>query len=275
MVSSLILATTITDRLLAQELTIARTVYAPIPDTEPILYIQNDYAATWLTRISKSNSDTLNKLQVTLEHNLPIPIPSETTLFRLCELGARDPDVAWPIFQAFWAEITAEGRPPILMTMDSLQYAMQESQYRSASFELIHAHDLAIIKHFIDYLSGEKTLPNGGAIIAATQRSHANINKMVDLRIQQAEDQQELRKRTHQDPYEKAYDQRAANALTSIEVLRLQGLSKTEARGLMEYWAQSGVLRTVVDERVVAEKWALAGNGIVGEIERGALTMRI
>lgn len=275
MASSLPLAPTITNSLSAQELTIARTIYAPIPNTEPILYTQNDYAATWLARISKSNIDILDKLELTQQHNLPIPIPSDITLLRLCELGARDPEVAWPIFQAFWAEITAEGRPPILMTMDSLQYAMQESQYRSANFELIHAHDLAIIKHFTDYLSAEKTLPNGGAIIVATQRSHANINKMVDLRIKQAEDKQEFRPRTPSDPYEKGYDQRAANVLASIEVLRLEGLSKEEARGLMEYWAQSGVFRTQVDERVVVEKWALAGNGIVGEIERGALTMRI
>jgi len=43
----------------------------------------------------------------------------------------------------------------------------------------------------------------------------------------------------------------------------------------MEYWAQSGVFRGQVDEKTVTEKWALAGNGIVGEIERGALRMRI
>ena len=43
----------------------------------------------------------------------------------------------------------------------------------------------------------------------------------------------------------------------------------------MEYWAQSGVLRAQVDERTVTEKWSLAGNGIIGEIERGALLMRI
>ena len=48
-----------------------------------------------------------------------------------------------------------------------------------------------------------------------------------------------------------------------------------EARALMEYWAQSGVLRQRVDEKTVTAKWALAGNGVVGELERGALRMRI
>ncbi len=58
-------------------------------------------------------------------------------------------------------------------------------------------------------------------------------------------------------------------------MLKLKGLSKGEARGLMEYWARSGVLRSRVDEEKVAEKWALAGNGIVGEMQRTALWMRI
>lgn len=97
----------------------------------------------------------------------------------------------------------------------------------------------------------------------------------MNLAIKQAEDRQAGREITQRDPFEKSYDPRVDAALTSIEVLRLKGLSKTEARGLMEYWAKSGVLRCKVDEESVTEKWALAGNGIVGEIQRTALWMRM
>ena len=71
------------------------------------------------------------------------------------------------------------------------------------------------------------------------------------------------------------YDTRSMESLKAAKVLKLKGLSKEEARGLMEYWAASGMLRSRVDEKTVAEKWTLAGNGIVGEIERAALRMRI
>jgi small subunit ribosomal protein S29 len=152
---------------------------------------------------------------------------------------------------------------------------MQNSLYRNAEFQLIHAHDLAIVNHFVQHLSGEKKLPNGGAIIAATSRSHAPISLSMNLAIQQAMDRATEEEITEKDPYEKRYDERADKVLRDVEVMQLQGLSKVEARGLMEYWAASGVLRTAVNERTVAEKWALAGNGIVGEIERGALRMRI
>jgi len=194
-----------------------------------------------------------------------------------------------------------------MMALDGLQYIMQNSLYRSADFKPIHTHDLAIVDHFLAYLSGDKTLPNGGAAIAATSRSHAPICKSMELAIQQSQERQfggtiverdtwgreryddvraieafreneELRSIelfSERDPWEKSYDARADKALAKIETLKLGGLSKAEARGLMEYWAQSGVLRAQVDERTVTEKWSLAGNGIIGEIERGALLMRI
>lgn len=251
------------------------TDYAPIRGTTPTLWTQNTYTANWLGQIAKANEAVLGGLKLSKEHNLPIPVPEDVTLTRLCELGARDPDVAWPVFQAFWSEITAEGRPPVLMCMDSVSFAMQDSQYRSPDYKLIHSHDLVVINHFMAYLGGSARLPNGGAVLAATNRSHGPLSKSLNLCIQQAEDRQNGREITPRDPYERKYDERAEKALTGIEVMKLKGLSKKEARGLMEYWAQSGVLRSRVDEETVAERWALAGNGIIGEIQRGALWMRI
>lgn len=161
------------------------------------------------------------------------------------------------------------------MCLDSVSNIMGKSMYRAPDFSLIHAHDLAIVRHFIDFFSGEKDLPNGGAFLAATNRSHAPVSKSMNLAIKRSEQRAKGEDLTKPDPFEKDYDERTEKAMQKMEVLRLKGLSKKEARGLMEYWAKSGVLRSRVDEREVAEKWALAGNGVVGEIERGALMMRI
>jgi small subunit ribosomal protein S29 len=241
-----------------------------------VLYSQNTYAANLLSQIVKANNDVLQSLQTKRKHNLTIPIPDNISLARLCELGAREPDYAWSVFEAFWSEITAEGRPPVLMALDSLNFIMQESLYKSAQFEDIHAYDLAFVKHFTDYLGGKKALPNGGAILAATSRSHAPTSKSLSLLLEQGLARQAgLEGSVLRDPYERKYDARAEEGLAGVQVLQLKGLSKHEARGLMEYWAQSGVLRQAVDERCVTEKWSLAGNGIVGEIERSALRMRI
>lgn len=161
------------------------------------------------------------------------------------------------------------------MALDSLSYIMGMSQYRDPDFKQIHACDLALVNHFTDYLSGTQKLPNGGAILAATSRSHAPISLSMELMIRQQSQRQNGQQVVERDPYERKYDERVEAALKGVDVLTLKGLSKVEARGLMEYWAASGVLRQRVDERTVTEKWALAGGGIVGEIQRGALRMRI
>lgn len=77
------------------------------------------------------------------------------------------------------------------------------------------------------------------------------------------------------------YDERVFSALLNgdaegkIRVKRLEGLSKDEARGLMEYWARSGMLRQRVDETLLGEKWTLSGGGVVGELERAVIEMRV
>ena len=74
------------------------------------------------------------------------------------------------------------------------------------------------------------------------------------------------------------YDERVLNTLQKekgVQVQRLQGLSKEEARGLMEYWAKSGMVRERVSEGFVGEKWAISGGGVVGELERAVVRMRV
>lgn len=252
----------------------ATTEYSQIPQTSPTLYSQNTYTANWLRQIAKANDVVLSNLHVTQEHQLPVAIQPGITLARMAELGARDAELSWPVFQAFWTEITSEGRPPILMALDGLNHIMRDSAYRSPEFELIHAHDLTIVKAFVEYFSGMRQLPNGGAILAATTTGNNPSSYATSVAIKQKEDSLSGREITPPDPYKKI-DLRAFNSLQAAQLLKLKGLSRMEARGLMEYWASSGVLRQRVDEKSVTERWLLAGNGVVGEIERGALWMRI
>jgi len=258
-----------------QELTSANTAYSPIPDTTPTTYSQPTYIANLLGQIHKANESLLSKFEIQIDHkDLPIPLQSNISLARLAELGSRDPDIAWPIFQAFWAEITSPGLPPILFSLDGLGHVMKYSAYRSPNYELIHAHDLALVKLFADHLSGKRTLPNGGAIVAATTKSNNPVSPTIELSILQALQRRAEMEVTKADPYVK-YDARSLETLKNMDVLRVGGLNKLEARGLMEYWAASGVLRSRVDQQTVSEHWTLAGNGIAGEIERGVLRMHI
>ena len=171
---------------------------------------------------------------------------------------------------------------------------MRHTLYKTPAFKPIHAHDLAIIRWFMDYLSGTSTLPNGGMVLAGTSGSNAPRTPALNVALQEIEEaqsrdpsasspapapppggpSQEPWKPPLRDPYA-PYDRRIFEVFDanpgSIEVQRLAGLSKPEARGLLEYWARSGMLRQKISDVLVSEKWTLSGGGMVGEMERATI----
>lgn len=191
-------------------------------------------------------------------------------------MGAKESEYAWPTLLALWTELTLPGRPPVLFALDGLSHISRLSAYRDPSFKPVHAHDLAIVRMFVDALSGKTPLPNGGGIIASTSENNNHRNPSQDLVLAQLEAGQSGLEIPQPDPYKRGYDDRVYDSLKNSYVLRLEGVSKEEARTLMEYWGASGMVRSVLNSRIVSEKWALGGHGIVGEMERASLmTMRM
>ena len=198
---------------------------------------------------------------------------------------------------------------------------MRLSNYKSASFEPIHAHSLFLVSWFLSYLSGKSALPNGGVVLAAMSQSNSPSVSTLRSGLDQLEAQQMHQEhqvsRTPESltlPFVQAtghgldtmqarnlfvrHDWSVLEALGVMEpgfvnpetspttigpaggaqspkVLRLNGLAISEARSLMQYWARSGMMRSDVNDRVLAGKWAASGNGLVGELEKGCVSMRM
>jgi len=236
--------------------------------------MQNNYCLKLLQAIRKSNEKVLSRLICAHSHtDLPQNIPINSTLLQLTN-SAKEPEGSWLVLQALWKELMshAAARPPVLFALDGLPHIMKISDYRSPAFEKIHSQDLSLVRLFCDALSGSTSLPNGGAIIAATTRGNAPRSRSMDLALAQREAAQAGSEVPQPDPYFKGYDLRSEAVLRTVNVMKLKGLSKLEARSLMEYWAASGVLRAKCDDATVTEKWTLGGHGIVGEMERASLS---
>lgn len=151
----------------------------------------------------------------------------------------------------------------------------------SADVKPIHAHDLTIVRHFVDHLSGVKQLPNGGVVLAATSKSNAPTSPAMDFRIKSAESLKMQASIPQWNPYTKV-DTRVMEALKDLEnpkadldILEVGGLSKEEAKSIMEYYAESGMLRHQVNDGFVTEKWSLAGMGNIGELEKASVRARL
>ncbi|KAK4541534.1 hypothetical protein LTR36_007831 [Oleoguttula mirabilis] len=338
----------------AKDITIAHTSYRPVQTADgDTIYIQPHYTAQLLGNIAKANHGLLSGMRLGKQHQLPVPVQANISLARFAELGANDAELAWPVWQALWSELTApsqpetEGlqRPPIFVGLDGVDYIMRDSAYLDGEARPVHAHDLALIRDFTNFLSGKTELPNGGMVLAATSasnrpsaptlehclsRGHAEpqlpsllaardrlreqcttAQSTADLDLSDIDqllitlptplaDQLRVFRRKllasqgrgifssetiqqvcdafqpelpRWDPY-LAIDQRVADVMGRVTARKVQGLSKEEARGVMEYYARSGMLRGAVTEGLVGEKWTLAGEGIIGELEKGAVRAR-
>ncbi|KAL8758233.1 MAG: hypothetical protein Q9199_001643 [Rusavskia elegans] len=268
----------------AQDITIGHTPYQPLPSSSPPSYIQPAYLTNLLRNLPTANPhlETLQFSQPT-SSELPIPIPPNISLSRLASLGASDPEIAYPIFNLLITDLLSPGRPPVFLGLDGLAHAMQPGTgYTAPNLKPIHPHELMILEWYFKFLSGQQRLPNGGIVMAATSQSNAPKVPSLDLALSELEGSivtragQSVAKK-EKNPFVR-YDERVLNTLKTgggVQVQRLQGLSKEEARGLMEYWAKSGMVRERVSEGFVGEKWAISGGGVVGELERAVVRMRV
>lgn len=258
-----------------QDLTNGNTEYSPIPDTEPVQFTQPVYCLKLIQNIYKANKAVLEKLPLQQDWSRLSNLKQGATLADLA-LSAKESEFAWPTLSALWTELTQPGRPPVLLSLDGLAHINKISAYRDPAFKKVHSHDLVLVRMFIDALSGKTPLPNGGAVIAATSENNSHHHPSQELVLSQLEAGQAGREVPKPQPYERKYDERVYDALKNSFVLRLEGVSKEDARVLMEYWGASGMLRSILNSRTVSEKWALGGHGNVGEMERVSLmTMRM
>ncbi|KAL1895209.1 hypothetical protein Sste5346_005354 [Sporothrix stenoceras] len=266
----------------AQELTTACTEYAPVPKSDPLVFTQPNATYKILQTALAANGSLLDKYTTSRAYDdLVNPVPAGSTFTELIN-AAKEPDHAWPVWQALWSEIcNADAglpRPRVMFTLDGLAHIMRISDYRSPAFELIHSHDLLLVRFFVDALAGNTKFPHGAAILAATTYGNTPLNPTLDLAMAQRTAEQKLKAAKAGDgtditvpqpePYFRHYDDRVSAAMKNVEVMTLKGLNRTEARALLEYWAASGLLRERIDEAAVAQSLMLSGNGVVGEMER-------
>ncbi|KAF5027660.1 hypothetical protein F66182_221 [Fusarium sp. NRRL 66182] len=253
-----------------QDLTNGNTEYSPIPDTEPPQFSQPVYCLKMIQSLYRANRVVLEKLKLEKDWSKFTNLKQGATLADLA-LSAKETEYAWPTLLALWTELTLPGRPPVLFALDGLAHINKISDYRDTAFNQVHAHELTLVRLFVDALSGKAPLPNGGAVIAATSENNSHHHPSQELVLSQLEAGQAGEVVPKPDPYERKYDERVYEALKNSWVLRLEGITKDEARSLMEYWGASGLFRHVLDSRTVSEKWTIGGHGIVGEMERAAL----
>lgn len=272
-----------------QEYVINQSAYAPLPksnENDEQMYIQPQLAADILSRLAHSNSTLLSNLSLIHNHSKTLKSQKVKNLKDLALMGVQDPHIAPQVWDAIWKELTVlptskessskkVARPPVLIAIDGINFWMGQTKYRSTDYKSIHAQQFTLIRQFTDLLfkAKEDSLPSGGMIMACTTKSNHPSSLSFDVLTAQLQWQNIEGANGLPFPKPPSYNKHNDKRIYDLfdeengpEVTELNGLTRTESKGLLEYFARSGMLREAVTDATVAEKWSLSGGGIVGEL---------
>lgn len=248
-------------------------------ELEDQMYDQNTLACAILGRMAASNNAVLSKLTPTpsMADQLPTEVKGLKTLQAICKAGEEATRSGASILTYILAELTQPNdqyRPPVMITVDGLDHWMTLTKYRNADLNPIHAHQFTFINTFLNLLfSSKSSLASGGIILGARSASNPPSVPAFDLLLRQLTALNEGTKPNDPTfPLPGAYqylDPKPLNLLdpaANTRIMHLEGLSKTECKMLMEYFVLSGILKEDLTRDNIAEKWAMSGNGNVGQL---------
>lgn len=224
----------------------------------------------------------LNHIEQHLKDYPKLRIKPSANLRDIALRGAEDATMAVSAWKVFWKELNTVGsnpRPPVLIAVDGVDHWFGLTKYRNAEYNLIHAQQFTLIKQLTDlFFSAPKTpspLLNGGLILFTTSGSNSPKFPSFEALIEQIQaTKQGVNPKSPefplQDPYSRP-DVRVTGLLARAEgvnILDVNGTSKFESKGILEYFARSGLLQKPLSEQLVSDFRQLSGGGVIGELAK-------
>ncbi|KAK6509114.1 37S ribosomal protein S23 mitochondrial [Arthrobotrys musiformis] len=233
----------------AHDIVIGTTAYEIHPETGR--YVQREYLAKLLSRIGRANAPVLAAHKIPeAVHFSGIDIAAGSPLTAIVNHGSAGPEHSYEAFVALLAELEKSGAPPVLFTMDNLDYATKTgTAYKDPDFKDVHPADLDIVHTFFEYLSGRRKFARQMIIASTTSEIYPNPSLYEHLSGNPL-------------PGIGKYDHRIPSSLGNLaRTITLKGLSRDHTRLLLEFYKSAG-LWDYSWERSVPTNLALEGAGI-------------
>ncbi|CUS14630.1 unnamed protein product [Tuber aestivum] len=244
----------------AQDLVIGHTEYELEGNSH--LWLQKAYTTDLLNRVLEANQKTLKgvgfpsscparammKISQSYRLGRTDEVQKGDLMKTVLETAVLDPLLAWDAFNALLGELSLPGSPPALFALDNLNQISIPSKYRDPAFNAIHSHDLALPNTFLAYLSGKRGFHKGVTLAATSSKCSRTLALDAALEGRGV------------DPYERL-DPRIGPSIEGAQIIHVDSLSKEEAKALMDYYNESGIMKDPVDIATFNEKYAVsAGN---------------
>ncbi|EGX51048.1 hypothetical protein AOL_s00054g784 [Orbilia oligospora ATCC 24927] len=236
----------------AHDIVIGTTAYEINPETGR--YVQRDYLAKLLSRIGRANAPILAGYKIPeAVHFSGIDVAAGSPLTAIVNHGSAGPEYSYEAFMALLAELEKPGAPPVLFTMDNLDYVTRKgTAYKDPEYKDVHPADLDIVHTFFEYLSGRRKFARQMVVAATTSEIYPNPSLYETL------DGKTL-------PGIGKYDHRIPTSIGNLaKTITLRGLSREHTKLLLQFYKSAG-LWDYSWERSVPTNLALEGAGITEE----------
>lgn len=236
----------------AHDIVIGTTSYEIHPETGR--YVQRDYLAKLLSRIGRANAPALSGYKTPeAVHFSGIDVAAGSPLTAIVNHGSAGPEHSYEAFMALLAELEKPGAPPVLFTMDNLDYATRKgTAYKDPEYKDVHPADLDIVHTFFEYLSGRRKFSRQMVIAATTSEIYPNPSLYETLNGTPL-------------PGIGKYDHRIPSSIGSFaKTITLRGLNREHTKLLLEFYKSAG-LWDYSWERSVPTNLALEAAGITEE----------
>ncbi|TGJ70836.1 37S ribosomal protein S23 mitochondrial [Orbilia oligospora] len=236
----------------AHDIVIGTTAYEINPETGR--YVQRDYLAKLLSRIGRANAPILAGYKIPeAVHFSGIDVAAGSPLTAIVNHGSAGPEYSYEAFMALLAELEKPGAPPVLFTMDNLDYVTRKgTAYKDPEYKDVHPADLDIVHTFFEYLSGRRKFARQMVVAATTSEIYPNPSLYETLEGKSL-------------PGIGKYDHRIPTSIGKLaKTITLRGLSREHTKLLLQFYKSAG-LWDYSWERSVPTNLALEGAGITEE----------
>ncbi|KAK6357470.1 37S ribosomal protein S23 mitochondrial [Orbilia javanica] len=236
----------------AHDIVLGTTAYEIHPETGR--YVQRDYLAKLLAKIGRANASVLSAYKIPEAiHFSGIDVAAGSPLTAIINHGSAGPEHSYEAFTALLAELEKPGAPPVLFTMDNLDYATRKgTAYKDPDFKDVHPADLDIIHTFFEYLSGRRKFSRQMVVASTTSEIYPNQSLYETLNGNPL-------------PGIGKYDHRIPASLGNFaKTITLRGLNREHTKLLLEFYKSAG-LWDYSWERSVPTNLALEAAGITEE----------
>ncbi|RKP25569.1 mitochondrial ribosomal death-associated protein 3-domain-containing protein [Syncephalis pseudoplumigaleata] len=148
------------------------TAYAPMENTEPLVYAQPALTTQVLHRFKQMNTGRIDEILLAKDYDFgAVKLTTKDSLAQLIDAGIANEALGAAVWRALLDELANNPSvPSVLVAVDQVNALYTKADYHHANGEALMPHELHLAKPLLDLLNGSRVLQRGLVVGAMSLR---------------------------------------------------------------------------------------------------------